>query len=403
MSDVLAGIRVVEVASWTFVPSSGAILAEWGADVIKIEEPERGDPQRGLITSGIIPEGGANFMYEVPNRGKRSVGLDISTQDGRELLYRLVETADVFVTSHLPDVRQRLGIDVEHIRERNPRAIYVRGSGNGPRGPEAGRGGFDSATYWARSGIACALMEPGHDWPTGVRPGFGDLLGGLALAGGVAAALLKRERTGAASVVDVSLLGLGAWNLGPDITSARLFEAIAFPAYDRDAPGNPLVGFFPTGDGRFLSLMLFQDQRFWPDLCTHLGHPELIEDPRFDSTASRHENRRECVAVLRKIFASATLAQWRNRLATMTGVWAAVQTPREVHDDPQIIANGYIQSVTAENGVAISLPTNPVQFDMTPPVVRGGPGHGEHTDEVLLELGLSQDELIEHKMNGSVL
>ena len=140
MTDVLAGIRVVEVASWTFVPSCGAILAEWGADVIKIEDPERGDPQRGLVSSGIIPPGGINFMYELPNRGKRSVGLDISTEAGRELLYRLVETADVFVTNYLPDVRRRLGIDLAQIRARNPGAIYVRGSGNGPKGPPPEKG-----------------------------------------------------------------------------------------------------------------------------------------------------------------------------------------------------------------------------------------------------------------------
>ena len=140
MNDVLAGIRVVEVASWTFVPSSGAILAEWGAEVIKIEDPERGDPQRGLISSGLIPKGGANFMYEIPNRGKRSVGLNIACESGRELLYRLVETADVFVTNYLPDVRQRLGIELAQIRARNPKIVYVRGSGNGQEGAEASRG-----------------------------------------------------------------------------------------------------------------------------------------------------------------------------------------------------------------------------------------------------------------------
>src|SRR3954462_12759500 len=165
MKDVLAGIRVVEVAAWTFVPISGAVLAEWGADVIKVEHPAGGDPQRGLVSSGLVPGGdGVNFMFEIPNPGKRSVGLDISTDEGRELLYRLVETADVFVTNYLPDVRQRLGIEVEQIRARNPRAIYVRGSGNGPRGPEATRGGFDSATYWSRAGIAFALTEPEHEW-----------------------------------------------------------------------------------------------------------------------------------------------------------------------------------------------------------------------------------------------
>lgn len=403
MDDVLAGIRVVEVASWTFVPSSGAILAEWGADVIKIEDPERGDPQRGLISSGIIPKGGANFMYEIPNRGKRSVGLNIASEQGRELLYRLVETADVFVTNYLPDVRQRLGIEVAQIRERNPKIIYVRGSGNGQEGPEASRGGFDSATYWARAGIASALMEPDHQWPTGVRPGFGDLMGGLALAGGVAAALLRRERTGVPSEVDVSLLGLGLWNLGPDIASAKMFEHLPRPAFDRDSVGNPLVGFYPTADGRFISLMLFQDQRYWPDLCIHLDRPELVADPRFATSAARYENRRECIALLRDIFRSATLAEWRERLATLAGVWAPVQTPLEVHDDPQVIANGYLQELDGGDGAGFAVTTNPVQFDRKPPRVNRAPGHGEHTDSVLTELGYDYDEILAFKADGAVL
>jgi crotonobetainyl-CoA:carnitine CoA-transferase CaiB-like acyl-CoA transferase len=403
MQDVLAGIRVVEVASWTFVPSSGAILAEWGADVIKIEDPERGDPQRGLIATALIPPGGANFMYEIPNRGKRSVGLNIASEAGSELLYRLVETADVFVTNYLPDVRQRLGIEVAQIRARNPKAIYVRGSGNGPRGPEATRGGFDSATYWARAGIASALTEPEHQWPPSVRPGFGDLMGGLALAGGVAAALLKRERTGVPSEVDVSLLSLGMWNLGPDIASAKLFEHQPRPEFDRDAVANPLVGFYPTADGRFVSLMLFQDQRYWPDLCEHLGRSDLIADARFASSAARYDNRRELIALLRDLFRAATLDQWRERLVTLKGVWAPVQTPLELHEDGQAVANGYIQTLEGPNGARLAVPTNPVQFDKASPAVSAAPGHGEHTDEVLLELGLAYDEILEHKASGAVL
>ena len=216
MQDVLAGIRVVEVAAWTFVPISGAVLAEWGADVIKIEHPQSGDPQRGLVSSGLVPgAGGVNFMFEIPNRGKRSVALDLSTDGGRELLYKLVETADVFVTNYLPDVRARLGIDVDDIRARNPNVIYVRGSGQGAHGPEAGRGGFDGATFWARSGCAMAFKDPKAEWPVDQRPAFGDVLGGLTIAGGIAAAIARRERTGEPSVVDVSLLGMGLWSLGP--------------------------------------------------------------------------------------------------------------------------------------------------------------------------------------------
>src|SRR5581483_8388699 len=209
MQDVLGGIRVVEVASWTFVPISGAVLAEWGADVIKVEHPASGDPQRGLISSGLVPGGdGVNFMFEIPNRGKRSVGLDISTDDGRELLYKPVETADVFVTNYLPDVRTRLGIDVEEIRARNPNVVYVRGTGQGTKGPDAEKGGFDGASYWARAGLGMTLKDRASEWPADQRPAFGDVMGGLTIAGGIAAALLRRERTGVASTVDVSLLSL---------------------------------------------------------------------------------------------------------------------------------------------------------------------------------------------------
>jgi crotonobetainyl-CoA:carnitine CoA-transferase CaiB-like acyl-CoA transferase len=404
MQDVLAGIRVVEVATWTFVPISGAVLSEWGADVIKVEHPTTGDPQRGLVSSGLVPGGdGVNFMFEVPNRGKRSIGLDISTESGRELLYRLVETADVFVTSYLPDVRTRLGIDVDDIRARNPNVIYVRGSGQGSRGPEAGRGGFDAASFWARAALAMTFKEPTAEWPVDQRPAFGDVLGGLTIAGGIAAALLRRERTGTPSVVDVSLLGLGLWSIAPEVTSSKLYENVEIPAFDRDATPNPLVGTYPTKDGRFIIIVLLQSDRYWPDLCAHLDRPDLVEDPRFKDAAVRFEHRRECIQVLRDVFRTRTYDEWRERLQTLQGVWAPLQTTLEVHDDPQVTANGYLEQITASSGTGFVLPANPVQFDETPPSVRGAPEHGEHTDEVLLELGLTYDEIIEHKVTGAVL
>ncbi len=404
MQDVLAGIRVVEVAAWTFVPISGAVLAEWGADVIKIEHPESGDPQRGLVSSGLVPGGdGVNFMFEVPNRGKRSVGLDLSTDDGRELLYRLVESADVFVTNYLPDVRARLGIDVDHIRARNADIVYVRGSGQGARGPEAGRGGFDGASFWARAGLAMSFKDPKAEWPVDQRPAFGDVLGGMAIAGGIAAALLRRERTGTPSVVDVSLLGVGLWSIAPEVTSAKLFEGVEIPSFDRDSIPNPLVGTYPTKDGRYIAIVLLQSDRYWPDLCAHLERPDLLDDSRFVDAAARYEHRRECIEILREVFRTRTYEEWRERLQTLEGVWAPLQTALEVHDDPQVVANGYLEPITSSTGTEFVLPANPVQFDETPPSVRGAPEHGEHTDEVLLELGLTYDEIIEHKVTGAVL
>ncbi len=405
MSEILSGIRVLEVASWTFVPAAGAILADWGADVLKIEHPVTGDPQRGLISSGLVPGavGGFNYMIEQPNRGKRSVGLNLADPDGRELLYRLAESSDVFLTNFLPDARARLEIDVEQLRARNPDLIYVRGSGQGVRGGDAGKGGYDGASYWARGGIATALTPRGVEPPIGQRPAFGDVMGGMAIAGGIAAALLRRARTGEASIVDVSLLGTALWNLSPDVVSSKLYEDVETPSFDRGDFPNPLVGLYRTGDGRYVSLVMLESDRFWADFCEHLGHPELVDDPRFVDARARYEHRRECRQLITDIFASAPLAAWRDRLATMQGVWAPVQTALELHDDGQVIANGYLPTVDADDGTPVALVANPVQFDESPPELRRAPEHGQHTEEVLLELGLSWDDLVTYKERGAIL
>jgi crotonobetainyl-CoA:carnitine CoA-transferase CaiB-like acyl-CoA transferase len=309
----------------------------------------------------------------------------------------------VFVTNYLPGVRTRLGIDIEDIRARNPKIIYVRGTGQGARGPDAEKGGFDGASFWARAGLAMAFKDPGAEWPVDQRPAFGDVMGGLTIAGGISAALLRRERTGEPSVVDVSLLGLGMWTLAPEVTSAKLYEGVELPTFDRDSLPNPLVGTYPTKDGRFIILVLLQADRYWPDLCAHLERPDLLDDPRFKDGAARYEHRRECIEVLREAFRTRTYEEWRERLQTLEGVWAPLQTPLELHDDPQAVANGYLEPVTATTGTEFRLPANPVQFDERPPSVRGAPEHGEHTDEVLLELGLDYDQIIEHKVSGAVL
>jgi crotonobetainyl-CoA:carnitine CoA-transferase CaiB-like acyl-CoA transferase len=228
-------------------------------------------------------------------------------------------------------------------------------------------------------------------------------MGGLTIAGGIAAALVRRERTGVPSIIDVSLLGLGLWALAPDITSAKLYEGIELPTFDRDSMPNPLVGTYPTKDGRFIILLLLQADRFWTDLAEHLERPGLIEDPRFKDGAARYEHRTECIQVLREIFRSRTYAEWCDRLQTLKGVWAPLQTPLEIHDDQQAIANGYLEQITVASGTQFALPANPVQFDETPAQVGPAPDHGEHTDEVLLELGLSYDEILEHKLSGAIL
>lgn len=401
---MLNGVRVLEVAAWTFVPSAGAVLAEWGAEVIKVEPRDGGDPQRGLVTMGIVDEGGGavNYMIEIPNRGKKSIGVDLSTPGGRQVVHELAKTCDVFLTSYLPERRRKFGIDVDDIRAVNPSIVYVRGSGHGPNGPDADKPGYDGVSYWARGGIATVLTEDA-DQLVRSRPAFGDLLGGMTIAGGIAAALYKKATTGEGSVVDVSLLGLAAWNLSPDIAVSQIHGGSAIPKFTHaDAP-NPLVGTYRTKDGRYVQLMMLQLDKFYAEAMRVIGLPELVDDPRFADPDSRYENRVALIALLDEAFAKRTLAQWRTTLAVLTGAWGIVQTPAELCEDPAVTANGYVAHTETVNGVPFSLPTNPVQFNersVTPP---GAPEHGQHTEEVLMDAGIDWDTIEELKKSGAIL
>jgi crotonobetainyl-CoA:carnitine CoA-transferase CaiB-like acyl-CoA transferase len=405
MESALQGVRVLEVATWTFVPAAGAVLADWGADVIKVEHPKTGDPQRGLVTAGMFGGGAdaVNFMMEQPNRGKRSIGIDLRSPRGLEVLYQLAEVSDVFLTSFLPAARRQMRIDVEHIRDRNPEIIYVRGSGMGQRGPERERGGYDAAAYFARGGHAAALTPVDDDYPVNARAAYGDLPGGQTLAGGIAAALFRRERHGVTSVVDASLLSCAMWALSPDIVASKLFGIPKLPRGDRTHSPNPLVGTYKTKDGRFINLTMLESDRYWPDLCHRIGRPELVQDPRFSNAALRYEHGAECVAALDEAFAQRTLDEWKLALADALGVWAVCQEPLELHEDPQALENGYLVDVATEAGGSFTLVANPVQFDETSPELTRAPTHGEHTEAILLELGLDWDDIGALKEAGAVL
>ncbi|MCV7189690.1 CaiB/BaiF CoA transferase family protein [Mycolicibacterium thermoresistibile] len=402
--DVLGGVRVLEVAAWTFVPSAGAVLAEWGAEVIKVEPVAGGDPQRGLVTMGIVDEGGGvvNYMIEIPNRGKKSIGVDLLNPAGQEVVHELAKTCDVFLTSYLPGRRRRMRIDVEDIRAVNPNIVYVRGSGHGPDGPDADKPGYDGVSYWSRGGIAHVLTEDAEELVRS-RPAFGDLLGGMTIAGGIAAALYKRATTGEGSVVDVSLLGLAAWNLSPDIAVSQIHGGSSIPTFGHaDAP-NPLVGNYRTKDGRYVTLMMLQLDKFFAEAMHAIGLPQVLDDPRFADPAARFENRSTLIAMMDEVFAQRTLAEWREALAGLSGAWGVVQTPGEVCADPAVTANGYIAHTTTMNGVPYAIPVNPVQFDRHHVVPDGAPEHGQHTEEVLLDAGLGWDAIERYKQMGAVL
>jgi crotonobetainyl-CoA:carnitine CoA-transferase CaiB-like acyl-CoA transferase len=405
MREPMSGVRVLEVAMYGFVTSAGAVLSDWGADVLKVEHATHGDPQRGLRRTGsFVVEGDLNPNVEHPNRGKRSIGLDISTDAGREVLAQLVAESDVFLTSLLPGARTRFGIDVEDIRAINPQVIYARGSALGVRGEEADRGGYDMTAFWCRAGTAASITPPDVDGMIGPpAPAYGDTISGTNLAGGIAAALFARERTGEPSVVDVSLLGSGLWSMGMGIASSL----VAKQAWVAPKPGalgsiNPLTGLYRTSDDRYISLVMLQAARYWADVCRHVGRPELAEDPRFADQAGIDVNYEAAAEALREAIGAQPLSFWTERLATLSGPWAPVQDTVQLASDAQIRSNGFIAPVTAEDGSEYELIVNPVQFDEQPPALRRAPLFAEHTDQVLEGLGLDWDRIMELKVEGTV-
>lgn len=404
MTAVMQGVRVLEVAEHTFVPSASALLADWGAEVIKIEHVERGDAMRGLAQTGVgVVPTDVHVLLEHSNRGKHSLGLDLTSAEGREILYKLAATADVFLTNKLPSVRQKLQVDVEHVRSHNPQIIYVRGTGQGERGPDAGKGSYDSLAFWARAGIAVGAKRPEYDlMPVPPAPGFGDSIGGMTIAGGIMGALFHRERTGEATIVDVSLLGVGMWSMGQALAlSLVLGQPWTAPPGDR-LGSNPLSRNYETKDGRVLAFTCLQAAKYWPGLCQAVGRPELATDPRFADYASLMENSADAIAALDEVFASATLAEWRERLADFEGQWCVAQDTLEAAVDPQTIANGYVQDCETASGHMFKLAAAPVQYDGEPAKPTRAPEFNEHGDTILADLGLDPETVIDLKVRGVV-
>lgn len=407
MSDVMKGFRILEVAEHTFVPAASAILAEWGADVVKVEHVTRGDAMRGLGSTGVMDlSKGVHVLYEHSNRGKRSIGLDLTVPEGLSVLYDIAKTADVFLSNKTLDIARKLKIGVEDIRAHNSKIIYARGSAYGTRGPEGESGGYDMTGFWCRGGSSASCTPPNIGGVISQPgPAYGDSMGAMTIAGGIAGALLKRERTGEPSVVDVSLLGLGTWVMGAGMAlSMQMGQAWQHPPIGGPGLGfgNPLVGVFLTRDERYLNLTMLQAFKYWPDFCKHIDREDLVTDPRFDSHENLTANAAEASEILREIFATKTLAEWRAKFATLKGQWAPIQNVLELAEDPQVRANGYVASAETAGGTPFELAASPVQFDEKPTPTRRGPEFNEHGDEILQELGLDWDEIIALKTKGAV-
>lgn len=405
VAKVLEGVRVVEVGEYVMVPAAAAVLADWGADVIKIEHAERGDVVRSLTSWGVRPGiNGFTYVWEAFNRGKRSIGLDLTVPAAREVLAELLRDADVFVTNLLPRTRAKLGIDVEDIRAINPRIIYGRGSAHGPLGPEAGRGGFDGLTYWQRTGAGLSAMPNDEsDLVTLPAPAYGDSQTGCAFAGGIAAALYHREKTGEAKVVDCSLLSAGMWAMQAALIGANLCEVEMLKNSDRATASSPLTNHYRTSDNRFVALAMLQGDRYWTTLCAVLGREDLAADPRYATVEARGVHNVECIRELDAIFIQHPLAHWTHLLSQQEGQWAAVEPVTTLNADPQARANRFVQTVDYGDGRSINLVTSPVMFDEQAPDLTPAPGLGAHTELILNEeLGMEWERIFELKEQGAI-
>ncbi len=396
---LLDGINVLEVAEQGFVPSAAAILADWGADVVKVERLT-GDPLRGYQKAGFVADtGDFNFLWEQFNRNKRGIAIDLRNRAGRDALDPLIAWCDVFITSFLPSARTNLRLQPDDVWAVNARAVYARGHGQGQLGPDADSGGFDAVSYWSRGGIGHMLTPPAGPFIM-QRGAMGDAPSGAFLAGGICAALLQRERTGKGCTVDVALLNSACWTLSNDLVPTSIL------GHDPERPtgkplSSPLVGPYRTADARWVVLNMLDPDRHWAPACRALGLDELIDHPDYATTALRAAHNVAVHEIFRARIEALPFADVVARLKQEDTIFSPLATPMEVLADPQVEANGYYPRHPEHPHARLA--AGPVQIDGEHTVIRRrAPRTGEHTDEVLREVGFSDDALAALRASGAL-
>ena len=402
MTAPLEGVRVLEVANWLAAPAAAALMADLGAEVIKVEPPE-GDAFRSFAmgSMGYKHEFAGNYGFELDNRGKRSITVSLDKPGGPELVRRLAADTDVFITNLVQPRREKYGLSYEDVRAVNARLVYASFSGYGTRGPDLARPGFDFAAFWARSGLMSLLGEPPSPPPL-CRGGQGDHTTALNIFAAVLAALRLRDRTGEGQHVEVTLQGTGMWTLAGDFAAALV--ARENPGrHTRTQPANPIWNSFRAKDDLWVLLVMPQPDPYWPKFCAAIGKPEWAKDARYDSLAKRRALSIDLTAQIDTIFAQQPRSHWAERLDANGLIWAPVATLTDVIDDPQVREMGWItplESPTLGKFETLGTPFKMYGADIGP---RGpAPSAGEHTFEVLTQLGLGDDELARLAEDGVI-
>jgi len=400
VTQPLSGIKVLDFSEHGFVPSAAAVLADWGADVVKVERPE-GDPMREIISQGLVADAdGYDYLFQLVNRNKRGVSIDVLTPAGREVFERLVRWADVYITNQLPRVRRKLRTEPGDLFALNPRLVVARGHGQGQRGAGAEQGGFDAVSFWSRGGVAHMLTDPNSESLAAPRPALGDVPSGMFLAGGVCAALVHAQRTGEGVLVDTSLLNGANWTIGPDLAYASMTGAEPPRAVSTPGGRSPLGWTYRTGDRRWLMLMMLDEGRYWAPTCRALGLADLIEV--YADAASRRAAWPEICNQLADAIGALSRDDLADRLVREDCIFSFVASPPEVVADSAVVDNGYLMAHPTHP--PLRLAAAPAQFDNElPEIRRPGPEKGEHTREILEQLGYSGKEIEALIASGAVV
>jgi crotonobetainyl-CoA:carnitine CoA-transferase CaiB-like acyl-CoA transferase len=404
VAGLLEGIHAIEFAAHGVGPICGLVLAQMGADVIKIENPVGGDPTRGYERVGMVkvPPGGHTIVFEFTNRQKRSMTLDVSKPKGMEIALKMIDNSDVFFSNYLPKSLKRLGFDYETLSKRNPRLVYAASSSFGKNGPDSSKGAFDSMAI-ARSGLMMAAGEPNTP-PVEIRGTIADNLGGTMLAFGVVSGILARERFGVGQEIDSSLFGpliwLQMWNVGQVLAGSPAMERES-----REKPLNPLLGNYKCKDGRWLKLNAYQTDPIWAEFCQVLNLESVGKDPRFADQVKRGTNSEELVRILDKKFLEKTRSEWVEyfKAKNVGFMYEEIKEVDELSSDPQALANNYIIDEEHPALGHIKSVMFPVHFSKTGVTnLKPAPQLGEHTEQILTKLGYGHEEIAQFKKDKVV-